>query len=278
MSDRFIPSRALRLFQSLRFPRKLGFGELIWSRSLASHGVTWVAFSGLKWKLNLANDTHRWLVYGEYEELGVRTLLEGVLRPDDVIIDSGANIGQMILMYMRVERSLRIYAFEPTPQARDWLAECLRANELSTVAVNGIALGQSAETESLILHDFHFKEGAKDYVTAGGSGTPIEVTTLDSFTREQGIGRIRFWKLDVEGGELNALRGARVLLQRGRIDYLYIETAAAGDEIFDELAKSDYLAVSFERDRALEKNAVTARRCNVFASPLVSRDECRLDC
>jgi hypothetical protein len=102
MSDDFAPAGLLRAFRSVRFRSKLGLGERFWGSSLARHGTTWVDFGKLRWKLNLANDTHRWLVYGEYEEPGVRQLLERMLDARSVIIDSGANIGQMTgLMALR---------------------------------------------------------------------------------------------------------------------------------------------------------------------------------
>jgi hypothetical protein len=54
----------------------------------------------------------------------------------------------------------------------------------------------------------------------------IRTTTLDAFTEAQGITSIRLWKLDVEGHELEALRGARRLLLEKRIEAILIEVSS----------------------------------------------------
>ncbi len=103
MESAFQPGPLLRAFQYAALPHKLGIGERLWARSLARRGTAWVAFGDLRWKLNLANATHRWLVYGEYEEPALRQLLKRVLDSKSVIVDSGANIGQMVLMYAALQ-------------------------------------------------------------------------------------------------------------------------------------------------------------------------------
>ena len=272
----FAPSGFLRLFRRLSFRRKLGLGEMLWGKSLARYGTTWVDFGDVRWKLNLANDTHRWLVYGEYEEPGVRRLLVRVLEAKSIVVDSGANIGQMVLMALRYGPPAMIHAFEPTPEARGWLEECGAVNAFSNVSVSPSALGERAGAALLKIHDFGFKEGAKNHVTESDQGIPIEITTLDAHAAAYGIERIRFWKLDTEGYELPALRGAQALLQQSAIDYLYLETGSAGEEIAELLAKYRYVPVGLALDRVLSGAEVRARFTNVFVSDRVARAECGL--
>ena len=272
----FAPRGLLRLFRRLSFERKLGVGELLFGRALALRRTTWIDFGGIRWKLNLANDTHRWLVYGEYEEPGVRRLLERVLDPTSVVIDSGANIGQMVLMVLRCGPPAMIHAFEPTPEARAWLVECVIENALRNVSVSPFALGDRTGAANLLIHDFGFKEGAKNHLVEASPGTPIEITTLDAYTTEHQIERIRLWKLDIEGHELPALRGAQALLQRAAIDFLYLETGNAGEEIATFLAKFGYVAVPIALNRVLTIADVRTRFTNVFVSDRVAREECGL--
>ena len=178
------PGRLLSAFRRRNFPRKLGFGECFWGRRLARLGVTWVEFDELRWKLNLANDTHRWLVYGEYEEPALRKLLERIIQPGSVIVDSGANIGQMVLMYLLHGSPAVIHAFEPTAAARAWLQECVAANRLSNVHVTPLALGEKSGRANLVEHDFGQKEGAQNRLDLTGEGVPVEVTTLDAYAAE----------------------------------------------------------------------------------------------
>ena len=274
MQAYFSPGLFLRAFGSLRVPHKLGLGERLWGGSLGRRGTTWVDFGTLRWKLNLANDTHRWLVYGEYEEPALRRLLERVIDARSAVIDSGANIGQMILMYLRCGAPASIHAFEPTPAARNWLMECIEANQLRHIAISPLALGETPGWATLIENDFNQKEGAQNRIEASDTGLSIEVTTLDTYAAAQGVDRVRFWKLDTEGHELPALLGARLLLQREAIDYLYVETAEAGEAIFEELTRSRYVATTLSLDRVLDVKEVRANFTNVFASPGIAREEC----
>ena len=56
-----------------------------------------------------------------------------------------------------------------------------------------------------------------------GRQTTVECETLDLFCQEHNVPRIGFIELDAQGGELNALRGARGLLSRKAIDCLMVE-------------------------------------------------------
>ena len=153
----FEPGAFLRLFRRSSFRRKLGTGELIWSRALAKRGIAWVAFDKLTWKLNLANDTHRWLVYGEYELPTLRRLLERIIRSDSIVIDSGANIGQMVLLILLCGSPAKIHAFEPTAEARIWLEKCIAHNALENVIVSSLALGDQDGAANFMTGDFRFK-------------------------------------------------------------------------------------------------------------------------
>ncbi|MBS0656725.1 MAG: FkbM family methyltransferase [Verrucomicrobia bacterium] len=263
-------SWSLRLARSLSARHKLGLCERVFARQLARRGLCWVDFGRYRWKLNLANATHRWLAYGEYEEPGLRALLRQLLEPGSVVVDSGANIGQMILMYLLYGEAARIHAFEPTPAARGWLEECLVANGESRVTVAPVALGAQPGRSRLLTFAFDFKEGAKNCVAAeavGERAIDIEIVPLDQFANHSGIQRIRFWKLDTEGHELPALQGATDLLTASAIDCLYIETGDQGGPIYDLLARHRYVATDVTLRRVLTRAEVVASFTNFFVGP-----------
>lgn len=259
----------LRLARSTYVPRKLGLCERLFARKLAARGITWVDFGDLRWKLNLSNATHRWLVYGEYEQPELRMLLEQLLTPGAVIVDSGANIGQMVLMYLLYGAADKIYAFEPTPTARAWLEESLAANNEKRVSVAPVALGARQGRSRLLTFAFDFKEGAQNRISdqlGHEEAIEIEITTLDHVANHSGIERIRFWKLDTEGHELPALQGATNLLARSAIDCLYVETADQGAAIFDLLSQFHYVATDVRLRTKLSREQVIASFSNYFLS------------
>ena len=205
MEGEFCPGLLLRAFQHVSLPHKLGLGERLWARSLGRVGTTWVDFGSLRWKTE-PRQRHSSLarIRWQYEEPGVRRLLEKILDARSVIIDAGANIGQMILMYLRQAAPAAIHAFEPTPEARAWLEENIAANNLSNIHVSPLGLGNVAGSAHLHAN-FSRQEGARNFITRETGGMPIEMTTLDGYATRHGIGRtFRFWKLDVEGFELPA--------------------------------------------------------------------------
>jgi hypothetical protein len=51
----------------------------------------------------------------------------------------------------------------------------------------------------------------------------ITVTTIDQLVQERGIERVEPLKIDTEGSELDVLRGARQLIQAGRVDWVQFE-------------------------------------------------------
>jgi hypothetical protein len=118
----------LSRLQALDFPRKLGIMDRLFRRALAAKGVAWVqTAAGIPWKLDLAYAPHRWIVYGKYEGGAFLDWAKSFLKPTALIVDSGANIGQMLLYFGQWVPEGRVLAFEPGKYQADWLAECLKA-------------------------------------------------------------------------------------------------------------------------------------------------------
>src|SRR5258708_7113751 len=91
---------SLRFIRQFDFPHKLGICEKLFSSRLTKNGICWVETAvGPVWKLDLSNSTHRWIVYGHYEGSAFFNWIRRNLPEDPVIIDSGANIGQMALYF-----------------------------------------------------------------------------------------------------------------------------------------------------------------------------------
>ena len=84
--------------QPFDFPHKLGICERLFGKALAPHGIAWVhTAAGIAWKLDLTLNLHRWIVYGKYEGAPFLNWARQFLPRDGVVVDSGANIGQMLL-------------------------------------------------------------------------------------------------------------------------------------------------------------------------------------
>jgi FkbM family methyltransferase len=141
-----------------------------------------------------------------------------LLRPGMTVLDVGAHHGLYTLLASKgVGRSGRVFSFEPSPRERRALRLHLALNLCRNVKVQGLALG-SSETEATL----HVVQGSQTgcnslrppEVFSSTAPLRVRVTSLDAWLKLNGISSVNFIKLDVEGGELDVLKGASQLLER----------------------------------------------------------------
>jgi FkbM family methyltransferase len=136
-----------------------------------------------------------------------------------VIFDVGANIGQSSIKFRNVWPKASIYAFEP-------VLSSFKQLKISTSGRNiilyNIALGEQSGESSISINDYHQINSLKN-ISATTKTESIHVQTLDYIVESQQIERIDFLKIDVEGYEIEVLKGAFKCLENGIIEYIYLE-------------------------------------------------------
>ena len=149
------------------------------------------------------------------------------------VVDVGANHGLFSLEAAHlVGDSGRVHAFEPTPSTRRLLENNLAANGLGPgfVRVFPAALGDRTGTARLRVHRelSGLNTLADDDITwnrrtlRADEVVDVPITTLDAHAEAEGLDRIDFLKVDVEGFELGVIR-ARGLIGAGRIAMIMLE-------------------------------------------------------
>lgn len=144
------------------------------------------------------------------------------------VLDVGANRGQFALLARHLFPAARIYCFEPLPQPRSKIKQLFAAD--SGVIVLPHVLGAErgtaefhvshADDSSSLLRPTEIQTSAHpDSRTV--QSTPMPVTTLDAAVAELRIDRPALLKLDVQGAELDVLRGGELTLQT--VDHLFVE-------------------------------------------------------
>jgi FkbM family methyltransferase len=259
----------LRLVRQFEFPHKLGICERLFGPTISRMGVCWVDTAAhVVWKLDLASSTHRWIVYGDYQGSAFLEWARRTLPRDGVVVDSGANIGQMLLYLAQYVPDGKVLAFEPGREAADWLAGCLSLQDWTNVDLLRCGLGES--NESLFLETKGGPEwhGACNQVSST-TGDPIEIVRLDDFTARRNIARVDLWKLDMEGYELHALRGAESLLTQHAIGAIYAELGYGnGQRIVDYLATFGYECRLFDQRGRLYRAAELPDHTNGLFLPI----------
>ena len=148
--------------------------------------------------------------YGGYE-LGTLDVMRQILKPTDTVLDVGANIGLMTCVAAR--RVSHVIAMEPAAKTAQRLRLHIKINGLSNVTVLQKGCRSHAGEARLYLRP-EFGIGATTMLrpSDGEADEVVEVVRIDDVIE----GPVDFIKLDIEGYELPALRGALGLLERCR--------------------------------------------------------------
>lgn len=136
------------------------------------------------------------------------------LRSGAIVIDGGSNRGgYSMLASKKVGPTGRVFAFEPDPGNFMRLERAVR--DFPNVEPVRAAIGGEPGSGVLNLDTFH---AGHSLVHRSGTGASVvvPVTTIDAFIAERGLPGIDVLKLDIEGSELDALRGMRDLLRSKR--------------------------------------------------------------
>ncbi len=195
------------------------------------------AAAGLKFNAGGANPGY---ALGTSEP-AVQEALQERLRPGDVVYDIGANVGFITVLAARlVEPAGRVVAFEPLPANVAALRHNIDLNQLDNVTVIDAAVGAASGTAGLVLAEEptwarlapRGGEPASDSPRShadGPTGTPtghgakgaaapaaieVRVVSVDGLLAAGALPPPTLVKIDVEGAELDVVRGMTATLRR----------------------------------------------------------------
>ena len=155
-----------------------------------------------------------------YTDRAERKLLRTTLSPGDVAVDIGANIGVYTQLLSRwVGATGLVHSFEPSPENFERLQSATR--KLANVRLSQSAVGESSRRTTLYVSD-KLNVDHRAYLPEGDSRptVPIEMIALDDYFKPGE--RVDLIKMDIQGYELEALRGAnRVLADNPDIKLLF---------------------------------------------------------
>ena len=176
-------------------------------------------------------------------------VLLGLLRNAEVFFDVGANMGTYTLPAAAHNLNLRCYAFEPSQEVLKSLRRnvALNPNLEDRIEVVPVAVGDGTDPLTFVESSNpgnsglgHCLEPASQPPAGGGGerGYQVVQTTVDHFMKERGLRHVDVVKLDVEGAELKALRGAEHTLSCGsRPPVMLVETHAV---FLDPASRPEY--------------------------------------
>lgn len=150
-----------------------------------------------------------------------------LIRPGDTVLDVGANIGLWVMGAARLAGPEgRIHAFEPVVENFERLTSNLALNNINWVRCHPLAL--SDKNGSAVFYGAsNNNSGMGSLAQHEGVDRPmdVELMRLDDFCEKQGIERVDFMKVDVEGAEILVFRGASRLLAAPEAPIIMFESA-----------------------------------------------------
>lgn len=173
--------------------------------------------------------SHESLTMGEVE------LIKRLTLPGRMIFDVGANIGTWTKTALTHWSNATIHLFEPTLKSYHSLLQYF-ADFLPTEQIipNSMAIAHQSGLQTFYVYDdapawntLHRRVALEEKQELRSHPISVLAITLEQYCQQMGISRINFLKVDVEGGELNVLLGARQLLVQGKIDYIQFEYGGA---------------------------------------------------
>jgi FkbM family methyltransferase len=150
-------------------------------------------------------------VYKAYTDRAERELLKQVLFRGAIVVDAGANIGIYSEFLSRcVGPTGIVHSFEPSPDNFGRLRAATR--KLSNVRISQVAVGEQSGHSELYLSNM-LNVDHRTYVTDGDSRhtVQIEMIALDDYFKPGE--RVDLIKMDIQGYEFHALRGAKRVLR-----------------------------------------------------------------
>lgn len=187
-------------------------------------------------------------------------LMAQLLRPGDCVLDIGANVGYFSAVCARLvtERGA-VHAIEASPILVERLRECLAECPGGPIRLHHFAIWNTAMIIPFNLATVSGWSSLKQNPTFQTERViEVPAITLDEFMRREALDHARVIKMDIEGAEVDALRGAKDVLGLQRADFFLLEAennrlrafGHRGEEIAEIMAANRYEPICIiESDR-----------------------------
>ena len=204
----------------------------------------------------------------DYYEPFTRTVIEMLGSLNEVFIDVGANIGFFSMVAGKVNPRLQVVAFEPNPKMFALLCEHKRANGLSNLTANSLAVSNRDGIGQLLLNSSDMSASLESdfqrHLNPMVDSVSVETTTLDSYVQRHGISGPLLLKIDAEGHEKAILEGARFTISQFRPDVVIEVLGEFEPAVLEQFRKAGYRFYRISHEGLIESEHVTLNRIGDF--------------
>lgn len=166
-------------------------------------------------------------LYGGYEQEQINSFV-ALIPPHRrrVVLDVGANVGTHSLAFARYFRA--VHAFEPDPDVSDAWERNVSLNSLENAKLHRVGLSEREEIVPFYVVDGSKNFGLGTYSVDEQYGAPlrlrgnIQTVQGDAFFERAHIGAVDAIKIDVQGLELEVVRGLKHVIERNK-PFIWLE-------------------------------------------------------
>ncbi len=161
--------------------------------------------------------------YGEYEPAS-SYIFNSLIKKDMIVLDIGGNIGYFSLLASKlVGKHGKVYVFEPDPTNIIFLKKNIELNKIKNIILVNKCVSNKEGVLTLYLHPkFHSCHSIFKSTSNSINHIDVESITLDDMFSNENF-KIPFIKMDIEGGEIEALKGMGKILEKNKVLYLLTE-------------------------------------------------------
>ena len=176
-----------------------------------------------RWRLSPTYLAHLFKAIFKQHHKPLIPIFQRLIPEDGVVLDVGAHAGQFAKIFSRIASRGQVFAFEPGSYARSILRVALTLNRRENVAVLPLGLGAQEGTEILMVpvkrpgsYGFGLAHFGPETRWSNVEREAVGVTTIDRVAELLALSRLDFIKADVEGWELQLVRGGLRTIRRFR--------------------------------------------------------------
>ncbi len=231
-----------------------------------------VVRSGLNFEVDLS-DLIGWYIYFRILDPSLAYYFSR-LKKQDCILDIGANIGYTSLRAAQIASQGSVFGFEPSHYNYQRSVLNIGLNKLSNVSLARIAMG-STDGFAFIATKTENNLGMNQISNAEAGNERVKMTTIDSWLQHANDARPDVIKIDVEGFEMEVLRGARETLQTCRpklfveVNDMYLKAfGSSAAELIEWLLEHRYKLMATDGTEITHHSMLSAHQ-DIWAEPIL---------
>jgi FkbM family methyltransferase len=184
------------------------------------HATLW----GYKFKFWINSHQSYWLYKNYYLDSVEFSIIDQIVRPNDIIFDIGANVGIYSFWFSKcINNNGRIYSFEPDETNMERFKYLIGLNNINSIYPQQIALSNSIAKAKFSIGLDEQNGLLNDSQSSTEQYNIVNTNTIDSFCAENSVDVINYLKIDVEGAEWFVLSGATLMLTQHKIKIIQLE-------------------------------------------------------